>query len=213
MPELRFRVQSVHAVGDPVDCELAFRLHLENTIVGEQIQSISLNTELYIHPARRQYNEAEQLALQDLFGGRERWADTLRPVFWTNALATVHGFLDSTVTELTVCCTGHQENAAAKYCRAVREGDVFLELLFRGTVFYLRNGSVQVAFIPWSTEASVRIPVTLLKQSFPALHSDDPISAVHNGLRAEASADMRPAVPSWLQIVNEALGAAARRKP
>jgi hypothetical protein len=64
------------------------------------------------------------------------------------------------LTELPVTCTYDFNLAATKYFHALEEGEIPLEFLFSGSVFYQRaEGSLQVAPISWSEEAKYRLPV------------------------------------------------------
>ncbi|HST78630.1 MAG TPA: DUF6084 family protein [Verrucomicrobiae bacterium] len=211
MPELRFQVQSVAAAGDSFEPELVFALRIENAAAGESIESISLNTQIHIDPARRSYTADEQRELQELFGERERWASTMRPFFWSNALFTVSAFKGSTVTDLLVRCSRYPDDAAAKYFHALCEGEAPLELLFSGTVFYCSGGPVQVAFIPWSARAACRVPVQLLQQAAGALKANS-IHSIDSRLDGHANPQMPMTVPTWHQILEQAISASGRRK-
>ncbi len=54
---------------------------------------------------------------------------------------------------------------STKYFDALEEGDIPLTFLFSGTIFYEgETGNLQVGQIPWSKEASFRLPVTLWRE-------------------------------------------------
>ena len=58
-------------------------------------------------------------------------------------------------------CTYDFEVAAARYFQALGDGEVPLEFLFSGTVFYAgRRGALQTAQIAWDKEAEFRLPVS-----------------------------------------------------
>jgi hypothetical protein len=78
----------------------------------------------------------------------------------------VPAFVDETVAELPMACTYDLEVAAAKYLYALEDGEVPLELLFTGTVFYPGPGDrLQAALIPWSSEAEHRMPVRVWRET------------------------------------------------
>ena len=57
------------------------------------------------------------------------------------------------------------EVVAAKYFYALEDGEVSLEFLFSGTVFYAAEGGwLQTARISWEKEAEFRLPVSLWKE-------------------------------------------------
>jgi len=71
----------------------------------------------------------------------------------------VPGFTSVTETELQVPCTYDLEVASARYLQALDDGTIPLLLLFSGTVFTAYRDSMRVELIPWSSEASYRMPV------------------------------------------------------
>ncbi|MBA2637516.1 MAG: hypothetical protein H0U79_04725, partial [Solirubrobacterales bacterium] len=106
------------------------------------------------------YSEAEQAQLGDLFGAPHRWGDTLRGLLWTHATLVVPPFEGATVVDLPVLCTYDFDVAATKYLAGVRDGEIPLELLFSGTVFYAgAGGALQINRISWNAEATYRMPV------------------------------------------------------
>jgi Family of unknown function (DUF6084) len=55
---------------------------------------------------------------------------------------------------------------STKYFHALEEGEMPLEFLFSGSVFYRRGaGGLQIVQIPWEKEAQFRLPVRLWKQT------------------------------------------------
>jgi hypothetical protein len=199
MPDLRFSVESVSATHDTGQRGLLFHLQVENSPAAEPVRSISLNTQVQIQPARRRYNDQEKMALLELFGEPERWATTLRPVFWAKASITVPPFQGSTIVRLPIPASSGLDDAASRYCHALREGDVPVDLLFSGTLFYVRSGTVQVAFIPWSKEASCRVPLATWRELAP--------------LRFDAANAGGGPERTWEQILEHARALAGRSKP
>jgi hypothetical protein len=119
-----------------------------------------LDVQVRIAATQRGYDEAEQAQLGDLFGEPRQWADTLRSLLWTRASLVVPPFDGATVVDLIVPCTYDFDVAAAKYLAGLRDGDIPLELLFSGTVFYASaSGAIQINRISWNAEAAHRLPV------------------------------------------------------
>jgi hypothetical protein len=142
---------------------LVFRLRIAETS-GEAVQAIALRCQLRIEPQRRGYAEDEREALLDLFGEPARWGETLKPFLWTHCTAMVGGFTGSTEVDLPVTCTYDVEVAGSKYLHGLADGAVPLLLLFNGTVFTRGAGGFQVTQIPWHSDASYRLPVTVWRQ-------------------------------------------------
>jgi hypothetical protein len=66
---------------------------------------------------------------------------------------------------MPVTCTYDLEVVAAKYFYALEDGEVPLEFLFSGTVFYAAEGGrLQTDRISWEKEAEFRLPVRLWKE-------------------------------------------------
>lgn len=165
MPELNFQVEGAEAVPFTAAPLLAFKLRLTNADAEEAIQTVALRCQLQIEVTRRHYNAHEQENLLDLFGTPERWAQTLRTTLWTHASVIVTPFKGSTVVDLPVPCTFDFNVAAAKYFAGLEDGEVPLDLLFSGTIFYEDGeGRLQVEQIPWDREAKYRLPVRVWKE-------------------------------------------------
>jgi uncharacterized protein DUF6084 len=163
MPELSFAVESAAPMPASATPILVLRLAVSNA-TDEQIHSIALNSQLQIEPARRSYSDREKSSLSDLFGEPERWGSTVRPLFWTTLNNTVPGFQGFTSVDLRVPCTFDFNVAATKYFHAIEDGEIPVLLFFSGTVFYLANDRLQIAPIPWSHQASCRIPAQAWKE-------------------------------------------------
>ena len=143
---------------------LLFKLRVEN-LGDEPIRSVALNTQVRIAASARHYEAGEQERLQELFGEPGRWKDTLRSLLWTHTVLQVPRFSGSTVVDMPVTCTYDLEVVAAKYFYALEEGEVPLEFLFSGTVFYAAEGGrLQTARISWEKEAEFRLPVRLWRE-------------------------------------------------
>jgi hypothetical protein len=114
----------------------------------------------------RHYDAAEQERLLEVFGETHRWGSTLRSLLWTHTTLQVPPFSGSTVVDMPVTCTYDFEVVSAKYFHALENGEVPLELLFSGTVFYAgEGGGLQIARISWEKEAQFRLPVRLWKET------------------------------------------------
>jgi hypothetical protein len=144
---------------------LNFKLRIENAEREQAIQAIALRCQIRIEPTRRQYQNAEQQRLVDIFGQPERWSQTVHSMLWTHTNIVVPSFTGSTELDLPAPCTFDFNVASAKYFHALENGVVPLLLLFSGTVFYAASDSLlQVDQISWSKEANFDLPVGVWKQ-------------------------------------------------
>jgi hypothetical protein len=164
MPDLDFRMEGAEVLEYAAVPSLLFKLRVEN-LEEEPIRSVSLNTQVRIAATQRHYDAAEQVRLLELFGEPHRWGNTLRSLLWTHTTLQVPSFSESTVVDMPVPCTYDLEVVAAKYFYALEDGEVPLEFLFSGTVFYVgEGGRLQIARISWEKEAEYRMPVRLWKE-------------------------------------------------
>ncbi|MGH3002478.1 MAG: DUF6084 family protein [Gaiellaceae bacterium] len=166
-PELAFAVEEITAVVDAAVPTLCFGLHLDAG--GRDVRSVGLNVQLRIDATRRRYENGDEERLLELFGGRERWGRTLRSILWANASLTVPRFVGAKRVALHVPATYDFEVVAAKYLNALEVGDVPLELLFSGTLFYQADDArLQAAPISWEREARATLPVAVWREAVDA---------------------------------------------
>jgi hypothetical protein len=139
---------------------LSFRLTITET-TGVRVHAIALRCQIRIEPQRRRYSAAEARRLNDLFGDTSRWADTVKPIQFAMVSTMVPGFASLTEIDLPVPCTYDLEVASARYLQGLDDGTIPLVLLFSGTVFLAQDEGFSVELIPWSCEASYRMPVSV----------------------------------------------------
>jgi hypothetical protein len=200
------------AVSDAARLEHAavptLRFALRVTSAGAAVRSVLLDIQIRIAATRRAYSHESDDRLFELFGAREDWGTTLRSLLWTRTTLVVPPFTDATEVDLLVPCTYDLEVSAAKYFDALRDGDVPLEFLFSGSVFYAgADGRLQTARLSWELEAEYRLPVAVWRATMDAHF---PGSAwlrldreTHDRLVAYKS---RRALPTWAEVVDELLG-------
>jgi hypothetical protein len=164
VPDLDFRVEGAEVLEYAAAPSLLFKLRVEN-LEEEAIRSVALNTQVRIAAAQRHYDTVEQERLLEVFGEPHRWGNTLRSLLWTHTTLQVPRFSGSTVVDMPIPCTYDLEVVAAKYFYALEDGEVPLEFLFSGTVYYVEEGGrLQIARISWEKEAEFRLPVRLWKE-------------------------------------------------
>jgi hypothetical protein len=171
MPELSFKIEQASMVPFAASPTIAFQLHIANAVEDQAIHTIALNCQIQIEVTRRRYMPEEQQQMLDLFGEPDRWSHTLRNLLWTNVSAVLPGFKDSSCADLRVPCTFDFNVAATKYFAGLAAGDVPLNMLFSGTVFYAEpDGALQVAPISWDQEAKFRLPVQVWRDMMEAYY-------------------------------------------
>ena len=157
-PELGFTVLGCEPLHHAAAPTLRFSLAVDAG--GAAVRSIMLEVQIRLAATQRGYSEAEQAQLGDLFGAPHRWGDTLRGLLWTHATVVVPPFEGATVVDLPVPCTYDFDVAAAKYLSGLEGGDIPLDLMFSGTIFYVgAGGALQINRISWNAEAAHRLPV------------------------------------------------------
>jgi hypothetical protein len=163
-PELAFTVLSCEPLAHAAAPTLRFSLAIDAG--GAAVRSVMLEVQLRFAATQRGYSDAEQAQLGDLFGAPHQWGDTLRGLLWTNASLVVAPFQGATVVDLLVPCTYDFDVAATKYLAGLQDGEIPLDLLFSGTVFYAgAGGALQINRISWNSEASYRLPVAVWRET------------------------------------------------
>jgi hypothetical protein len=165
VPVLHFGVGEAASADHVAAPTLRFPIQIEAE--GEQpIRSVLLDIQIQIAARRRGYAEAEGERLLELFGTPDRWATTLRTLLWTRTTLIVPPFTGSTVKDLMVPCSYDLEITASRYFAALEDGEVPLEFLFSGTVFFSSpQGALQMARLSWEHEAEHRLPVAVWREA------------------------------------------------
>ncbi len=171
MPALNFEVTGVRALEPAAVPTLGFQV-LVRSEDRAPVRSATLNVQLRIAAPRRAYGAAERERLVELFGLPEQWGRSLRSLHWTSVTANLGPFVGETSVEVPVTCTYDLEVTATRYFESLEGGEVPLELLFAGSVFYVdERGTLQVEPIAWDREAECRLPVavwrTTIDRHFP----------------------------------------------
>jgi len=162
MPDLQFQVIRVTVAERAVVPTLLFEIRIACRTPGIAIEAIALQCQIRVDPARRRYADTEVPRLNDLFGERERWGETLKGFLWTHVHASVPAFQSHTEFQLPVPCSYDFNIAATKFFHGIRDGDAPLNLLFRGSVFHHnKSGDLQIEPVPWTTDAQFRLPIKL----------------------------------------------------
>ena len=208
MPDLDFRVEGAEVLEYAAVPSILFKLRIEN-LEEEPIRSVALNAQIRIAATQRHYEAAEQERLLEVFGEPHRWGETLRSLLWTHTTLQVSPFSGSTVADMPVPCTYDLEVIGAKYFYALEEGEVPLEFLFSGTVFYAgEDGRLQVARISWEKEAEFRLPVRVWKEMMERYFPNSAWIRLHKDAFDQLyNYKVRMGLPTWEAAVEALLRA------
>jgi len=160
MSNYTFSVADIFAEPYAVAPQLTARLRIAEA-TGQQIHAVALRCQVRIEPQRRRYSEQEQHGLLGLFGDRDRWVDTLRPLLWMHCNTMVPGFRSVTEVDLVLPCSYDFDVVGSRYLHALSDGTVPLSLLFSGTVFTRGSNGFGVEQVPWDCEARYDLPVSV----------------------------------------------------
>ncbi len=164
MAELAFDCVGAHSDKYAVAPSMSLTLRITETS-GVKVDAIALRCQIRIEPTRRRYSDAEAERLNDLFGDTQRWAETLRPLQFTTVSVMVPGFTGAVEIDLPVMLSYDLEIGSVRYFAGLESGEIPLLLLFSGTVFGSADGRLQVQQVPWSKEASYRLPVSVWREA------------------------------------------------
>jgi hypothetical protein len=206
IPDLSFAVTDAARLEHAATPTIRFTVRAASG--GAAVRSIMLDTQIRIAATRRAYAPESDDRLFELFGAREDWGTTLRSLLWTRTTLVVPPFTGEADVDLLVPCTYDLDVTATRYFDALADGDVPLEFLFSGTVFYTAaDGRLQTARLSWDLEAEYRLPVAVWRETIDHhfrgtawLRLD---RESHDRLVAYKS---RRALPTWAAVVDELIG-------
>jgi hypothetical protein len=209
MAELVFDCLGARADRYAVSPSMAFSLRISETS-GQQVEAIALRCQLRIEPSRRRYSAAEAERLNDLFGETQRWAETLRPLQFTNVAVMVPRFTGSIEVDLPVMLSYDLEIGSTRYFAGLDGGEVPLLLLFSGTVFGMAEGRLHAQQVPWSKEASYRMPISIWREAIDAHFPNSAwIKMTRQTLDELQQFKTRKALPTWDATLRALLAGAA----
>jgi hypothetical protein len=160
---LDFSVEDAARVEHAAVPTLRFALRVQSQT---PVRSVLLDVQVQIAARRRGYDASAHERLFELFGPVADWGTTLRTLLWTRTTLVVPAFEGSTVVDLDVPCSYDLEVTASRYLDALGDGDVPLEFLFSGSVFYTGDdGGLQTTRLSWQSEAAYALPVRVWKET------------------------------------------------
>lgn len=167
MSELSFSVMGARPEPYAASPQLALRMRVAEA-TGVPVYAIALRAQVQIEPQRRRYGAGESERLVELFGGPERYGDTLKSMLWTHVSTTVVAFEGETEFDLVIPCSYDFEVAAHKYFSALEGGEIPIVVQLSGTVFERGNQGVVAGLVPWTCEAHYRLPVATWRATMDA---------------------------------------------
>ena len=207
MPELNFQVEGAQPVPYGASPLLAFELRVTNSGPEPRIHSVVLRAQIQIEVTRRRYTPDEQAKLLDLFGEPSRWGQTLKNLLWTNAIVIIPTFEKETIAQLQVPCTFDFNVGATKYFHGLSEGELPLNFLFSGTVFYAgSNEQLQVAPISWEKEAKFKLLLKTWKDLIDHYYPNSAWLYLRRDVFDRLyQYKVRHGIPSWEQVIERVL--------
>jgi uncharacterized protein DUF6084 len=207
IPQLGFEVLGAERVEHAAVPMVRFPIGVRSA-PGEDIRSVVLDVQVQIAARRRPYDDAAHERLFELFGPVSAWGSTLRTLLWARTTVVVPPFTGERVVDVDVTCTYDLEVAASRYFSALEDGEVPLEFLFSGSVFFTAaGGMLQTARVPWDSEAEYRLPVRVwreaIDQHFPGaawLRLD------RDAFERLSAYKSRHALPTWEAALDALLG-------
>jgi hypothetical protein len=209
MADLTFDCIAAQADRYAVMPSISLTLRISETS-GQRIDAIALRCQIRIEPSRRRYTTGEEERLKDLFGETTQWADTLKPMQFTNISTMVTGFTGSTEVPLPVTFSYDLEIGSGRYFASLESGEIPLLLLFSGTIFSVVDGKFQVQQVPWSKEATYRLPVSVWREAVDVHFPNSGwITMNRQTLEELQQFKTRRALPTWDATVSALLAEAA----
>jgi hypothetical protein len=209
MAELAFDCLGARAEAFAVAPAMSFALRISETS-GAKVEAIALRCQIRLEPTRRRYSAAEAERLNDLFGEPQRWAETLRPMQFTNVAIMVPRFAGSIELDLPVMLSYDLEIGSTRYFAGLDGGEAPLLLLFSGTMFAMADGRLQAQQVPWSKEASFRLPISIWREAIDAHFPNSAwIKMTRQTLDELQRFKTRRALPTWDATLRALLAEAA----
>ena len=211
-PDLNFEVIDAEAPAFAAQPALVFKLRVTNADEQTSIHSITLRSQIRIATPRRRYSPEAQVRLLDVFGEPERWGETLRDLLWTHASTVVPQFSSATTVDLPVPCTYDFEVVSTKYFDALEDGEIPLNFLFSGTVFYTgETGDLQAGQISWQKEAAYRLPVATWRAMIQHYYPNSAWIRLHKDI-FDKLAHYKAAcgLPTWDETLTQLLKASGK---
>lgn len=210
MPDLGFHIEQAETVPFAAAPTINFRLRVVNAPTAQKIFTVALRSQIQIEVTRRKYTPEDQKKLRDLFGGPERWSQTLRNMLWTHASCVIPAFDGSAAVDLHVPCPFDFNVGATKYFYGLGDGEIPLLFQFSGTIFYENSdGTLSVAPVPWDKEAKFRLPVKTWQDTMEIYYPNSAWLCLRRDIFDRLyQYKIRNGIPTWEQAMEKVLSSA-----
>jgi hypothetical protein len=211
MPDLGFIIEGAETAKFAASPQINLKLRVTNLDPAKTVQSIALRGQIQIEVTRRRYKPEDQQKLRDLFGEPDRWSQTLKNLLWTHVSVNVPSFQGETIVDVPVPCTFDFNVGATKYFYGLSDGEVPLNVMFSGTVFYSEgSGLMQVAPISWDKEARFSFPVAVWREMMDAYYPGTAwLCLRRDTFERLYDYKVRHGIPTWEQAFESMLEAEA----
>jgi hypothetical protein len=209
MPDLGFVIEGAETAKFAASPQIILKLRITNLDSSKTIQSIALRGQIQIEVTRRRYKPEDQEKLRDLFGEPERWSQTLKNLLWTHVSVNVPAFQNDTIADVPVPCTFDFNVGATKYFHGLTDGEVPLNVMFSGTVFYSEGSApMQVAPISWDKEARFNLPVSVWRDMMDTYYPGTAWLSLRRDIFERLyDYKVRHGIPTWEQAFESMLEA------
>ncbi|TFE67521.1 DUF6084 family protein [Methylacidiphilum caldifontis] len=124
--------------------------------------SALLRAQVMIEPKQRIYGNKEHLKVSQRFGN----PSSINSLFWTEKIFFLSQIKGIQTYELPIEIRDEHESAIWEFTSSLETGNIFLRFLFNGVCFFLtQENRMQVQSIPWTTEATFELPISLWKET------------------------------------------------
>jgi Family of unknown function (DUF6084) len=175
MLPVTFAITGAHAKSRAATPTICLGLNVRSP---ERVEAMVLRAEIRIEPQWRNYSPEEQALLNDIFGAPERWGTTLRAFSWADLPAVVTAFEGETPARIEVPCTYDFDVTATRFLHALSDGHIPLRILFSGAIFYAGPKGFSCERVPWSAEASYRMPASVWRDAMRVCYGSDALLRV-----------------------------------
>jgi Family of unknown function (DUF6084) len=124
-------------------------------------------------------------------------------MLWTHVAVNVPPFQGETTVDISVPCTFDFNVASTKYFHGLSEGDLPLNFLFSGTVFYQSEpAGLQVAPISWEKEAKFRLSLKIWKQMIDKYYPNTAwLCLRRDAFERLYEYKVRNSIPTWEEVI------------
>jgi hypothetical protein len=206
-PRLSFSVVDAAPLEHAAAPTLRFTLR---TAATHPVRSLLLDVQIGIAARGRAYEATEVERLFELFGHEKDWGANLKTLLWARTTLVVPPFAGEATLHLDVPCSYDLQVVASRYFDALAGGEVPLEFLFSGSVFYANEaGLLQTERIGWDQEASYRLPVAVWQETMQRhFHDTAWVRLSKDAFDRLATYKARNALPTWEDAVAALLAGA-----